>query len=416
MRLLVLNCGSSSVKYRLFDAPGCRDRGENGVLATVLAGEVKGIGRQAELRVEASASKLEKRHYVKDHRQAVQWVFDRLIGKTIEAVGHRFVHGGKSFTESIRIDPEIFLELERLTELAPLHNPACLAGIRGAREHVGEKVPMIAVFDTAFHRSLPAAASTYAIPQEVAERHHIRRYGFHGIAHASLANRYAVDTGKPLEQARLITLQLGNGCSAAAIRNGQSIETSMGFTPLEGLVMGTRSGDLDPALVSYLVRREGMSAEAVEEMLNERSGLRGLSGLSHDMATLLQAEQKKHPGAALAIEVFCHRVRKYIGAYLAVLGGADAVIFGGGIGEHAPAIRARICHDMEWCGLSLDPIRNAAVSDLADGDMARISREDARLEAYVAAVDEETEIAKETIRCLFREEGKRSKASKVVGE
>ncbi len=416
MRLLVLNCGSSSVKFRLFDAPGCRDRGENGVLATVLAGEVKGIGRQAELRVEGSASKLEKRHQVKDHRQAVQWVFDQLIGKTIEAVGHRFVHGGKSFTESIRIDPEIFLDLERLTELAPLHNPACLAGILGAREHVGEKVPMIAVFDTAFHRSLPAAASTYAIPQDVAERHHIRRYGFHGIAHASLANRYAVGTGRPLEQARLITLQLGNGCSAAAIRNGQSIETSMGFTPLEGLVMGTRSGDLDPALVSYLVRREGMSAEAVEEMLNERSGLRGLSGLSHDMATLLQAEQKKHPGSALAIEVFCHRVRKYIGAYLAVLGGADAVIFGGGIGEHAPAIRARICYEMEWCGLSLDPIRNAAVSDLADGDMARISREAARLEVYVAAVDEETEIAKETIRCLFREEGKRSKPSKIAGE
>lgn len=416
MRLLVLNCGSSSVKFRLFNAPGCRDRGENGVLATVREGEVKGIGQKAELRAETRASKLENRREVKNHHEAVQWVFDQLTGETIEAVGHRVVHGGESFTESIRINPQIFLELERLTELAPLHNAACLTGIHVAEERLGEKVPMVAVFDTAFHRSLPAAAATYAIPQDVAARHHIRRYGFHGIAHAALAKRYAAYTGKPLEQVRLITLQLGNGCSAAAIRNGQSMETSMGLTPLEGLVMGTRSGDIDPALVSYLERRERMSTEAVENMLNERSGLHGLSGLSHDMATLLMAEKDNHPGAALAIEVFCHRVRKYIGAYLAVLGGADAVIFGGGIGEHEPEIRARICQNMEWCGLSLDPARNAAVLDLDTGDLARISRDDARLEAYVAAVDEETEIAKETIKCLFREEGKRVKPCEVEGE
>src|SRR5207249_420057 len=235
-------------------------------------------------------------------------------------------------------------EIDALSELAPLHNPACLAGIRGARAVLGSRIPMVAVFDTAFHRSLPDAARLYALPLELADRHHIRRYGFHGIAHASLAAGFSAHTGRPLDQARLITLQLGNGCSITAIAGGRSVDTSMGFTPLEGLVMGTRSGDVDPTVVSYLAEREGVPASAVE--------------------------------------LFCYRARKYLGAYLAALGGADAVVFGGGIGEAAPVIRARICEGMVWCGLRLDPGRNDAAVRLEPGRAARISADGTRPEAY----------------------------------
>jgi len=311
------------------------------------------------------------------------------------------VHGGEQFQQAVRIDAQVVAEIEALSELAPLHNPACLAGIRGAQALLGGETPMVAVFDTAFHRTLPAYASTYAIPQTLATRHRIRRYGFHGIAHALLAAGYAHATGQRLTDTRLITLHLGNGCSATAIKHGQSVDTSMGFTPLEGLVMGTRCGDLDPAVVSYLARHEPMPVEAVERLLNEQAGLLGVSGVSPDMRALLAAaEQARDARAALAVELFCYRVRKYIGAYLAVLGGADAVVFGGGIGEHAPTIRARICAGMEWCGLRLDPERNAAAVGLAAGDAARISRDDVSLAAYVVAADEETWIARETVLCL----------------
>jgi acetate kinase len=262
---------------------------------------------------------------------------------------------------------------------------------------------MVAVFDTAFHARLPPEAATYAVPPDLSTRHRIRRYGFHGIAHASLAEGYADCTGSSLTGRRLITLQLGNGCSIAAIRNGRSVDTSMGFTPLEGLVMGTRSGDLDPAIVAFLIKREGVPADEVERWLNERSGLLGLSALSRDMSVLLQEEAKGHAGARLAIELFCYRARKYIGAYLAVLAGADAVIFGGGIGEAAPAIRARICNGMEWCGLILDPQRNRSGIGLDPGRAIALSPAGASLPAYVVAVDEETFIARETAKVLMNE-------------
>ena len=358
MKILALNCGSSSLKFRLVGVP--QEGGD----------------------------------------QAVQWAFEQLAGQTIDAVGHRVVHGGESFVESVRIDAHVLAQIEQLTELAPLHNPVSVIGIREAGRLLGDQVPMVAVFDTAFHRSMPAYASTYAIPYVLADHHHIRRYGFHGIAHASVVARYAAFTGRALEHVRLITLHLGHGCSAAAIRNGRSIDTSMGFTPLEGLVMGTRSGDVDPAIMSYLGRRQGIQPDNVERMLNEQSGLRGLSGLSDDMAVLLEAEKQNHPRAKMALEVFCYRVRKYLGAYLVALGGADAVIFSGGIGEHAPEIRGRICQDMEWCGLRLDPERNAAAVGLMDGDIVRLSPDGIGMAAYVVAVDEEAEIAQETVRCL----------------
>ena len=402
MRVLVLNSGSSTLKFCLVDLQK-REAGSEVAAAQYLCrGIVDHVGGEATLEIITNTSPT--RTYarsVPDHARAVRWVFDHLDKREVDAVGHRVVHGGDRFHKSVRIDAEVVAELERLSDLAPLHNPACLAGIRGAKAVLGPDVPMVAVFDTAFHRTLPDYAATYAIPHELAARHRIRRYGFHGIAHASLVHGYAAFAGRRLEEIHVITLHLGNGCSAAAIRNGRCVDTSMGFTPLEGLVMGTRSGDLDPAVVSYLARREGVPCEMVERWLNERSGLLGLSGLSHDMRTLLKAaEERSDPLAAQAIEVFCYRVRKYIGAYLAVLGGAEAVLFGGGIGERAPEIRARICEGMNWCGLGLDPDRNAGAVGLEPGKAACITRDDAGLAAYVVAVDEETEIARETVRCL----------------
>ncbi|HSE57226.1 MAG TPA: acetate/propionate family kinase, partial [Nitrospiraceae bacterium] len=335
--------------------------------------------------------------------QALRVLFDRLAGllRGIDAVGHRVVHGGDRFVESTLITEEVEAGIDALSELAPLHNPACLAGIRGTREVLGTRLPMVAVFDTAFHKTMPAIARRYAIPMELADRYRISRYGFHGIAHASLAHGYAATTGTPLERARVITLQLGNGCSMTAIAQGRSVETSMGFTPLEGLVMGTRSGDVDASIVSYLSEREKVEPTEVERWLNERSGLLGLSGRSRDMRELLRAaEQEQDERATLAIDLFCYRVRKYLGAYLAVLGGADGIVFGGGIGENAPEIRDRICRSMDWCGLSLDPDRNRAAVGLAPGQAKLISIDGSRPAAYVVAADEETWIARETVRCV----------------
>jgi acetate kinase len=316
-------------------------------------------------------------------------------------VGHRVVHGGVQYVAPTLITEQVEAGIDALSELAPLHNPSCLAGIRGAKQVLGSAKPMVAVFDTAFHRTMPAVAKQYALPTELADRYRIRRYGFHGIAHASLANGYAMCTGSSLEQVRLITLQLGNGCSVTAIAQGRSVETSMGFTPLEGLVMGTRSGDVDASIVSYLSEREKVEAAEVERWLNERSGLLGLSGRSNDMRELLRAAEKEQDKRAqFAIDLFCYRVRKYIGAYLAVLGGADAIVFGGGIGENAPEIRERICRNMEWCGLQLNRERNRAAVGLAPGLASKISTDESQPAAYVVAADEETWIAKETVRCM----------------
>ena len=402
MRILVINSGSSSVKFRVAEVVE-----ENGTLATrpaLLEGAVKGIGGAGSLDV--GGQQLSRSTVVveaRDHTQAMRVLMSRLGDSpgSIEAVGHRVVHGGDRYVESTLITEEVESGIDALSELAPLHNPACLAGIRGARAVLGSTVPMVAVFDTAFHRTMPEVARHYAIPTDLADRHHIRRYGFHGIAHASLANGYAVCTGTSLRQARIITLQLGNGCSVAAIAEGKSVETSMGFTPLEGLVMGTRSGDVDASLVDYLAEREKVGPAEVERWLNERSGLLGLSGRSNDMRELLRvAEQEGDQRAEFAIDLFCYRVRKYLGAYLAVLGGADAIVFGGGIGENAPEVRKRICRNMEWCGLRINADLNHTAVGLKPGSAAKISRDDSRPEVYVVAADEETWIAKETARCL----------------
>ena len=397
MRVLVFNSGSSSLKFALLDA-------ELEAAGTFVArGIVDEIGGRASLRFEAEGSPALKRdEVITDHAQAVgrvlQWLH-RVKGsddRPVEAVGHRVVHGGERFVEPVRITPEVAAAIEKVSELAPLHNAPALAAVRAAQSHLGPDVPMVAVFDTAFHRTLAEPASRYAIPTALAQRHQIRRFGFHGLAHRYMTERYARLTATPLENVRIVTLQLGNGCSAAAISGGRSIDTSMGFTPLEGLIMGTRSGDVDPSLAGFLAHREGVAVEEAEGWLNSASGLLGISGRSRDMRELLRAEAEGDAAAARAIAMFCYRVRKYIGSYLVVLNGAHAIVFGGGIGENAPEVRSRICMGMDWCGLSLDPDRNRS----AVGSEARITGEGSRIHAYVIPVREEAVIAADTVRCL----------------
>jgi acetate kinase len=400
VKILVLNSGSSTVKFQVIETTdGADDFRRQQKLAH---GLVDRIGAGASYRFEGLGRSMQSGAMpVGDHEAAVRSIIHWLCSDghelALDAVGHRVVHGGDEFLAPVRIDDGVISTIEALNELAPLHNPAALSGIRAARKLLGASIPMVAAFDTSFHHTITEQAAIYAIPYEISQKHKIRRYGFHGLAHQYDVARYAELNGKPVTQVKAVTLHLGNGCSATAIRNGQSVDTSMGFTPLEGLVMGTRSGDLDPALANYLARKEGVSAVEIEGMLNKRSGLLGLSGLSNDMRELIAARDNE-PRARLAIDVFCHRARKYLGAYLAALGGAEAVIFSGGIGENSPLVRETICAEMEWCGLKLDPSANATVI----GTDGRISAPDSTLDAWVIHTDEENIIARETARVLQR--------------
>jgi acetate kinase len=402
MRVLVLNGGSSSLKFGWAEVV---DDGGHAAVTIAEAGSVEGIG-QDEARFVCESGSAPRRpsgRPVADLVGAMQWLSDAWPDRRPDAVGHRIVHGGARFTEPVRLTAAVEAEIERLCALAPLHNPPALAAIRAARRWVGESVPMTASFDTAFHRSLPDVAALYALPYALAGRHEIRRYGFHGLAHASMVRAYAAARGLASDQVHIITAHLGHGCSVTAIQAGRSVDTSMGFTPLEGLVMGTRSGDLDPSLIEYLAVRERLDVHEVLRMLNERSGLLGLSGLSGDMQVLQAAAQHGHPQAALAIAAFCYRAKKYVGAYMAALDGADALVFGGGIGEHAPAVRARICDGLAWCGITLDRDANERARHVTPGELLRISAAGAGRSVYVAGVDEQREIALDAWRVLRKE-------------
>jgi acetate kinase len=404
MKVLVLNCGSSTVKFQVIETaetstPTHQDH-------KLVSGLVDHLGDHATFKLSraGNAAGTEENLTVANHEEAVRVIIERLGSSARDgalqpdAVGHRVVHGGGLFTEAVAIDDQVLAKIESLNDLAPLHNPAAVSGIQAARKNFGKTLPMAAVFDTAFHHTIPETAATYAIPAELAKKHGIRRYGFHGVAHQYSLLRYAELNGVSPAQVNLVTLHLGNGSSACAIRGGRSVDTSMGFTPLEGLVMGTRSGDLDPALVTYLARKENVGAEEVERWLNQRSGLLGLSGVSNDMRELMD-NYEIDPRARLAVEVFCYRARKYLGAYLAALGGADAIVFSGGIGENTPLVREKICDRMEWCGLSLDKNKNASVIG-AEGPISPVS---AGIHIYVIPSDEEAIIARATAR-LFRRE------------
>lgn len=398
MKILVINCGSSTLKFQLIETMA--DSASMGRPHKLARGLVDRIGGPASCHFEvAGSTPVENRLTIDDHEKAValviQWLNSMPELRSIDAVGHRIVHGGDQFTTAAWIDDRMVETLDSLCELAPLHNPAGVSGIRAARKVLGKTMPMVAAFDTSFHHTLPETARTYAIPREIALKHGIRRYGFHGLAHQYSVMCYGELTAMPPEQINIVTLHLGNGCSACAIRGGTSVDTSMGFTPLEGLVMGTRSGDIDPAVVPFLARKEKVSADEVENWLNNRSGLLGLSGISNDMRELTAA-YNQDPRARLAVDVFCYHARKYLGAYLAALGGADAVVFSGGIGENSPLVRAKICADMGWCGLRLD----SAANDALIGSDGCIAQPRSAVKAYVVHTDEESIIARETARVL----------------
>jgi len=395
MKILVLNCGSSTLKFQLIEVEKF-ERPQR----KLARGIIDRIGGNGTFRfIVGDSTPVEKPVAVRSHEKAVGLVISWIqsipqLGNPA-AAGHRVVHGGEKFAASVAIDEAVLGDLEALCDLAPLHNPAAISGIRAARKILGSTTPMVAAFDTSFHRGIPEYAANYAIPYELSRKHGIRRYGFHGLAHEYDIARYAEQTGKRVAEINAVVMHLGNGCSASAIRNGRSVDTSMGFTPLEGLMMGTRSGDLDPALVSYLARKENVDAAEVESWLNNRSGLLGVSGLSSDMRELAAA-YNENPRARLAVDLFCYRARKYIGAYLAALSGAETVIFSGGIGENSALVRRLICGGMEWLGLRLDVAANEAVI----GREARISTTDSRLEIYVIHTDEEAIIARETARVI----------------
>ncbi|WP_030913510.1 acetate kinase [Streptosporangium amethystogenes] len=375
-RVLVLNSGSSSVKYRLLSGA-----------EHLASGVVERIG--------------EPGSPVPDHRAALKVVADLLAAEglgidspELVAIGHRVVHGGTTFTEPTLITDEVVRKIEELIPLAPLHNPANLTGIEVARR-LRPDLPQVAVFDTAFHATIPLAASTYAIDKAVAERLGVRRYGFHGTSHAYVSRQAALLTDRP--EANVIVLHLGNGASASAVSAGRCVDTSMGMTPLEGLVMGTRSGDLDPAIVLYLARAGGMSLDEIDVLLNRRSGMLGLCG-DNDLRAVAERVSEGDPDAELAMSVYCHRLRKYVGAYYAVLGTVDVIAFTGGVGENSALVRERSLAGLGALGITVDPARNVRGGTIIspDGGGVRVA---------VIPTDEEFEIARQTLLVVSRTNG-----------
>ena len=407
MNILVLNVGSATLKFQVVVTDGERigeDRDQR-----LIRGQIERIGGESIITIRGADGVSRKRTAsLRDLRGAVDWLVGFVTSEEsgtgltsrgeLHAVGHRVVHGGEQFRSSVAIDDSVLRGIEDTIELAPLHNPHNLRGIEAARSALGVGVPQVAVFDTAFHHTLPEHAYLYAIPYPLYRRHKVRRYGFHGTSHRSIAYRWRTLTGRERADVRIVTLHLGNGCSACAIKGGESIDTSMGFTPLEGLVMGTRSGDIDAALLDYIAAKEGLTLPQVEALLNNQSGLLGISGLTNDMRDLLaEADEHQDRRARLAIDIFCYRARKYVGAYLAALGGADAIVFAGGIGENSPEIRQKICDGLQWAGLHVNAIVNES---LVGGREGRFSTTESSLEAWVVPTDEELLIARDTFRVI----------------
>ena len=409
MNVLVLNSGSSSLKFQLIatDLESIRRNTD----VRLLRGEVEQFGADVKVKFKKKDGAPQTlTASLPDINAAlkfvIHWVASGQSGlsevrkpEDVHAVGHRVVHGGERFSESVVVTEEVLKGIEACSQLAPLHNPDNIKGIVAAQTMLGTKIPQVAVFDTAFHHSIPEHAYMYAIPFDLYERHGIRRYGFHGTSHRFVTERYRSLRKLSPEQTDVITLHLGNGCSVAAIKHGRSVDTSMGMTPLEGLVMGSRSGDLDPAVVSVIAERENMTAQDVEGLLNKKSGLLGVSGLTNDMRELQAAAKDGNRRAQLAIEIFCYRARKYIGAYLAAMGGGGGIVLTGGIGENSPEIRAQLCAGMEWAGIVMDAERNQKTV----GMEGLISSNLSKLAVYAIPTDEELLIARDTVRCILGE-------------
>ncbi len=391
MKILVINAGSSSLKYQLIDMTN----------ETVLA---KGVCDR--IGIEGSVIKhkthdgksIEKAIVLKNHEDAIGELISVLTDNTygviqsldeISAVGHRVVHGGEKFFKSVIIDDEVMKTIEECVELAPLHNPPNITGIRACMHFM--KVPQIAVFDTAFHQTMPKKAYIYALPYEYYKKYKLRKYGFHGTSHKYVAERAAVLLGKPFDQLKIVTCHLGNGSSICAVDCGKTIDTSMGFTPLDGLAMGTRSGTIDPAVVTFLMNKENLTTEQIDAIMNKKSGVYGISGVSSDFRDLDEAVKEGNERAELALQVFTYQVKKYIGSYACAMGGLDAVVFTAGIGENNPDIRKRACTGLEFLGIEIDDELNTKKGQEID-----ISKPHAKVRTLVIPTNEELAIAKET--------------------
>ena len=395
MKVLVINCGSSSLKYQLIDS-----RSEE-VLAAGLCERIGIDGRMTH--TPSSGNTVVKNDPLPDHGAAIQAVLSALTDKAhgvisslgeIGAVGHRLVHGGEKFAASVIINDEVIAEVEACNDLAPLHNPANLIGVRACQQIMPD-VPMVGVFDTAFHQTMPPKAYLYGIPHQYYEEHKVRRYGFHGTSHNYVSQRVHHLAELDPDNSRVIVCHLGNGASVTAVKNGKSVDTSMGLTPLEGLIMGTRSGDLDPGVIEYIAKKEHMTLEEVLKVLNKESGVLGLSGVSSDFRDLAEAMERGNAQAAVAVEAFCYRVAKHIGAYTAALNGVDAIVFTAGIGENAAHIRSMVCEYLGFLGITIDEEKNAV-----RGKETEISTPDSKVAVFVIPTNEELAIARETAALL----------------
>ncbi|OCT12705.1 acetate kinase [Paenibacillus pectinilyticus] len=402
MNILVINAGSSSVKYQLFNMDN----------ATVLAkGRVERIGMDSAILLHEPSGKpdFHKVDEILEHTTAIRRVLDVLVHpehgvlastSEIDAVGHRVVHGGESFKSSVLVTDEVKKEIRRLFDLAPLHNPAHMLGISAVEANMPD-VPQAVVFDTAFHQSMPAKAYLYPVPMALYRKHKVRRYGFHGTSHKYVSERAAAFLGRPLAQLKLVTCHIGNGASCAAVQGGQSVDTSMGMTPLEGLMMGTRSGDLDPAIVPYVMGKEDLTIGEVSSMLNKHSGLQAISGISSDMREIVEAREAGDKNATLAFDMYTYRLRKYIGAYTAAMNGVDAIVFTAGVGENSEALRQVVCEGLSFLGVDFD----AEANRQGRGMEKRITKEGSRVEVLVIPTNEEWVIAQDTYGLVLAAKG-----------
>ena len=391
MKILVVNCGSSSLKFQLIDS-------ETEEVAA--SGLCERIGLDGALIYKVNGDKIKQEIDLPDHEVAIKKVLDTLLDKEIGvltsldeigAIGHRMVHGGEKFSSSVIINEEIIKQIETCNDLAPLHNPANLLGVRACQE-VMPGVPNVVVFDTAFHQTMPSKAYLYALPKEYYEKYGVRRYGFHGTSHSFVSKRLAELAGLDINNSRMIICHIGSGASISAIKDGKSVDTSMGMTPLEGLMMGTRSGDMDPAIMEFIAKKENLDIAGVMNVLNKKSGLEGISGLSSDFRDLTAGAKEGNKRAIAAIEVFCYRVAKYVGSYVAAMNGVDAIAFTAGIGENVGLVREKVCSYLGYLGITLDAEANAK-----SGDDCVISAADSKVKVAVIPTNEELAICRETV-------------------
>ena len=398
MKVLVINCGSSSLKYQLIDmtneqalAQGLVER--IGIEGSILTQKVEGKEKYV---VETP---------LKDHQDAIELVLKSLVDEThgviksmdeISAVGHRVVHGGEKYATSVVINDEVLENLQDFVKLAPLHNPANITGIKACQELM-KNTPMVAVFDTAFHQTMQEKAFMYPLPYKFYKEDNIRRYGFHGTSHKYVAGKVAEVMDKDIKDLKIITCHIGNGVSITAVDGGKSVDTTMGFTPLDGIIMGSRCGSIDPSIVTYLIQQKGYSSEQIDQLLNKESGILGISGIGTDFRDIRSGVERKDPRAILTMDIFGYQIKKQIGAYAAAMAGVDGIVFTAGVGEHAPEIRSRALNNMEFLGIEIDAVKN---DNQNIGDGMEISKENSKVRVFVIPTNEELMIAKETLELV----------------